>query len=51
MSDNPASRREPDVMGGPEPDEEGTDLMAGRDPQEHTDVMDSPEPEDKPAAS
>lgn len=51
MTDNPARRQEPDVMGVPEPDEEGTDLMEGRDPGEHADVMDSPASDDEPAAS
>jgi hypothetical protein len=51
MTDKPADRREPDVMGDPEPDEEGTDIMAGRGPGEHADVMDRPESDDRPAAS
>jgi hypothetical protein len=38
-------------MGGPEPDGEGTDVMAGPDPAGNTDVMDSPEPDDKRTAS
>jgi hypothetical protein len=50
MTDKPARRQEPDLMGGPEPDEEGTDVMAGPDPGGHTDVMDSPEPEDRRTA-
>jgi hypothetical protein len=51
MTERPASRNEPDVMGGPEPDEEATDVLGGGDPGGHADVMDSPEPEGKPAES
>lgn len=51
MTDKPAGRPEPDLMGGPEPDEEGTDVMEGRDPREHTDVMDRPESGDNRTTS
>lgn len=32
-----------DVMGGPEPDEEATDLLSGADPGETEDVLSSDE--------
>jgi hypothetical protein len=51
MSDKPARGPELDLMGGPEPDEEGTDVMAGPDPWGHTDVMASPERAAERAAS
>jgi hypothetical protein len=42
MTDKPARDSEPDVMGGPEPNEEQTDVMEGTDPAPDTDVMDDP---------
>ena len=50
MSDKRVRTPELDLMGGPEPDEEATDLMAGPDPWAHTDVMASPEPAAKRTA-
>lgn len=47
MTGKPARRPEPDLMGGPEPDEEGTDIMEGPDPRERTDVMEDPEPRER----
>lgn len=40
MTDDPAARNNPDVMGGPEPDEEDTDLLGGTEPS--GDVMHRP---------
>jgi hypothetical protein len=51
MTGEPARGPQPDLMGGPEPDEEGTDVMAGPDPGERTDVMASPEPKGRRTAS
>jgi hypothetical protein len=37
-------------MGGPDPDEQDTDVMDGADPDEHTDAMDGPDRgNDRPA--
>ncbi|HLX51377.1 MAG TPA: hypothetical protein VKS82_23880 [Streptosporangiaceae bacterium] len=44
MTGNPARDEEPDLMGGPEPDEQASDVMGGADPDRHTDVMDKPRP-------
>ena len=37
----------PDVMGGPEPDEEGTDLLGAGNPGGGTDEMGGPEPDER----
>jgi hypothetical protein len=40
MTGNQAQARQPEVMGAPEPDEEGTDIMGGPQPtRPDTDVM------------
>ena len=44
MTESPAGE-DPDVMGGPEPDEQATDLMGGA--QAGTDVMGGPEPDEQ----
>jgi hypothetical protein len=44
MTDNPAGGV-PDVMGGPEPDEQGTDLLGGAESE--TDEMGGPEPDEQ----
>jgi hypothetical protein len=44
MTDNPAGGV-PDVMGGPEPDEQGTDLLGGA--EGGMDVMGGPEPDEQ----
>jgi hypothetical protein len=36
-----------DVFGGPEPDEEGTDLLSGHDPGEDEDEFGGPEPDEE----
>jgi hypothetical protein len=44
MTDNPGAKHEPDLMGGPDPDEERTDVMGRPDPdEERTDVMRGPD--------
>jgi hypothetical protein len=48
MTSDPARNEEPEVMGGPEPDEQETDVMEGTDPNPDSDVMDRPGP-DRPA--
>ena len=40
-----AAGESPDIMGRPEPDEEGTDLMGG--PRQGTDSMGGPEPDEE----
>lgn len=42
MTGKPARDGEPDLMGGPEPDEQQTDVMEGTDPDSREDVMDDP---------
>ncbi|HEY5360800.1 MAG TPA: hypothetical protein VIJ82_24480 [Streptosporangiaceae bacterium] len=42
MTDSQQGGQEPELMGGPEPDEERTDVMGGADPG--GDVMSAPEP-------
>jgi hypothetical protein len=37
----------PDVMGGPEPDEQGTDLLGGADRGEGVDELGGPEPDEQ----
>ena len=32
MTNNPLSGQNPGVLGGPDPDDEGTDLLGGTDP-------------------
>lgn len=44
MTGKPARRPQHDLMGGPEPDEEATDVMEGPDPGQRTDVMEGPDP-------
>ncbi len=44
MTGNPAGEG-PDVMGGPEPDEQGTDLMGRAGPG--TDELGGPEPDEQ----
>jgi hypothetical protein len=41
MTDTPPSGQEPDLMGGPEPDEEHTDVLGGTQPG--GDVMPDPD--------
>jgi hypothetical protein len=45
MSENSARDEDPNVMGGPEPDEQETDVMEGADPDQHTDVMEGADPD------
>jgi hypothetical protein len=45
MTGNPAGEQGRDVMGGPEPDEERTDLMGGSRPG--TDELGGPEPDEE----
>jgi hypothetical protein len=45
MRDGPESRRDPGVFGGPEPDEEGTDVLGGAEPS--GDVYGGPEPDEQ----
>ena len=35
------------VLGGPEPDEEGTDLLGGSDPGDDEDELGGPEPDEE----
>jgi hypothetical protein len=44
MTGNPAGEQGQDTMGGPEPDEAGTDVMGGGRPG--TDEMGGPEPDE-----
>ena len=44
MTGNPAGEQGPDIMGGPEPDEAGTDLLGGSRPG--TDELGGPEPDE-----
>jgi hypothetical protein len=44
-SDEEAAVTDRDVMGGPEPDEQRTDLLGGAEPT--GDVMGSPEPDEQ----
>jgi hypothetical protein len=44
MANTPASGRDPGVFGGPEPDEEGTDLLGGPEPGD--DVLGGADPEE-----
>jgi len=36
-----------DVMGGPEPDEQGTDVLGGADPAAEEDELGGPEPDEQ----
>ncbi len=44
MTDNPASEKYSGDLGGPEPDESGTDLLGGQEPA--TDEFGGPEPDE-----
>jgi hypothetical protein len=48
MTSEPARNENSEVMGGPEPNEQETDVMEGTDPNADSDVMDRPG-QDRPA--
>src|SRR5262249_51599475 len=45
MTDNPASGQYSDELGGPDPDEQRTDLLGGQEPA--TDELGGPEPDEQ----
>ena len=45
MTDNPASGQYPGELGGPDPDESGTDVLGGQEPA--TDELGGPEPDEQ----
>jgi hypothetical protein len=45
MTDNPASGQYSDELGGPDPDEQRTDLLGGQEPT--TDELGGPDPDER----